>query len=56
MGAFAVRARIQQAIGVIMATSHRTADAAYLELRMRAAEKGTTLADTATAVITEQQA
>ncbi|AGZ41182.1 GAF and ANTAR domain-containing protein [Actinoplanes friuliensis] len=55
MGAFAVRARIQQAIGVIMATSHRTADAAYLVLRMRAAEKGTTLADTATAVITEQQ-
>lgn len=54
-GAFAVRARIQQAIGVIMAVTHRTADAAYLILRMRAAETGATLTDTATAAITEQR-
>jgi hypothetical protein len=38
--AFAVRARIQQAIGVVMAATHRTADAAYLILRLRAAETG----------------
>ena len=54
-GAFAVRARIQQAIGVVMASTHRTADAAYLILRMRAAETGATLTDTATATITEHQ-
>ncbi len=54
-GAFAVRARIQQAIGVIVAATHRNADAAYLILRMRAAETGATLTDTATAVITERQ-
>jgi hypothetical protein len=54
-GAFAVQAWIHQAIGVIMATTHRTADAAYLVLRLRAAETGTTLTDTAAAVIAEQQ-
>jgi len=54
-GAFAVQALINQALGVIMATTHRTADAAYLVLRLRAAETGTTLTDTATAVIAEQQ-
>jgi hypothetical protein len=51
-GAFAVRAGIQQAIGAIMAATHRTADAAYLLLRLGAAETGATLTDTATAVIT----
>ncbi|GGQ71571.1 GAF and ANTAR domain-containing protein [Couchioplanes azureus] len=54
-GAFAVRARIQQAIGVIMAITHRAPDAAYLILRIRAAEAGTTLADAATAVMEEQR-
>jgi hypothetical protein len=54
-GAFAVRARIQQAIGAVMAATHRTADAAYLLLRMQAAEKGATLTATATAVISDQQ-
>ena len=54
-GAFAVRARIQQAVGVVMATQHRTPEAAYLALRMRAAETGTTLIEAATAVIDEQQ-
>jgi hypothetical protein len=51
-GAFAVRARIQQAIGAIMAATHRTADAAYLVLRLRAAETGAALTATATAVLT----
>jgi hypothetical protein len=50
-GAFAVRARIQQAIGAVMAVTHRTADAAYLLLRLRAAETGATLTDTATAAL-----
>ena len=52
--AFAVRARIQQGIGVVMAATHRTADAAYLILRLRAAETGATLIDTATAIITSE--
>jgi hypothetical protein len=54
-GAFAVRAQIQRAVGVIMATRHRAADAAYFILRIRAAETGATLTDTATRVLTEQQ-
>ncbi len=53
--AFAVRARIQEAIGVVMAGTHRTPDGAYLILRMRAAETGATLTDTAEAVLTEGQ-
>jgi hypothetical protein len=53
-GAFTVRGRIQQAIGVIMAATHRAADAAYLVLRIRAAETGLTLTDTATAVLTDE--
>jgi hypothetical protein len=51
-GAFAVRARIQQAIGAVMAATHKTADAAYLLLRLRAAETGASLTDTATTVTT----
>ncbi len=54
-GAFAVRAVIQQAIGIVMADEHRTADAAYLVLRLRAAETGVTLLGAAEAVIAEQQ-
>lgn len=54
-GAFAVRAQIQQAIGAIMAATHRTADAAYLALRMRAAETGTKLTDAATAVMADRR-
>jgi hypothetical protein len=53
-GAFAVRARIQQALGAVMAATHRTPDAAYLMLRLRAAEAGTTLIAAATAVLTER--
>jgi hypothetical protein len=53
IGAFAVRDVIQQAIGIILAEQHRSTDAAYLALRLRAAETGQTLIDTATAVIAE---
>lgn len=53
-GAFAVRDLIQQAIGVILSEGQRTPDAAYLTLRLRAAETGRTLTATATAVIAEQ--
>lgn len=55
VGAFAIRDRIQQAIGMVIATTHQTADAAYLVVRTRAAETGTTLDDTANAIIAEQQ-
>ena len=54
-GAFAVRAVIQQAMGVVMADGHRTTEAAYLVLRLRAAETGVTLLGAAEAVIAEQQ-
>jgi hypothetical protein len=54
-GAFGVRACIQQAIGAIMAATHRTADTAYLFLRLRAAARGATLTDTATTLLTEPQ-
>ena len=54
-GAFAVRAVIHQAIGVIIADTERPADAAYLVLRLRAAESGLTLSDVATAVVAEQR-
>jgi AmiR/NasT family two-component response regulator len=53
-GAFAVRAVIQQAVGVIIAGTQRGAEAAYLSLRRRAVERGFTLPDTAAAVIAEQ--
>jgi len=53
-GAFAVRALIHQAVGMIIADTQRTGDAAYLILRLRAAEKGFTLPATAAAVIAEQ--
>jgi hypothetical protein len=55
IGAFAVQAEIQQAVGVIMAATHRTADAAYLLLRMRAAETGASLVDSAAAVLAARQ-
>jgi hypothetical protein len=52
--AFATRALIHQALGLIIGETHRTADAAYLALRLRSAETGLSLSDTATAVIAEQ--
>jgi hypothetical protein len=54
-GAFAVRALIQEAIAVISADMRRTADSAYLFLRLRAAETGLTLPETAAVVIAERQ-
>jgi hypothetical protein len=54
-GAFTVRGLIQRAIGMLMTDTHRTPDAAYLLLRLRAAETGATLRDTAVAVIAERQ-
>ena len=53
VGAFAVRDLIQQAIGVILSEQHRSVDCAYLTLRLRAAETGRTLTETATEVIAE---
>lgn len=54
-GAFAVQAGIQQAIGAVMATTHRTADSAYLLLRMRAAETGAGLAAAAATILAERR-
>ena len=49
--AFAVRALIQQAIGVLMARDHNSAREAYLSLRIRAAETATALPEIATSVL-----
>jgi hypothetical protein len=49
--AFTVRAIIQQAIGIIIATRHSTPDGAYATLRLRAADAGQSLLDTAQAVV-----
>jgi len=49
--AFAVRALIHRAIGVIMASEDHPADQAYLILRLRAADTGASLPDAAAAVI-----
>ena len=48
--AFEVRALIQRAIGVVMAGEHCSAEDAYLTLRLRAAEAGTSLTGIATAL------
>ena len=48
--AFEVRALIQRAIGVVMATKRCTAQDAYLSLRVRAAEMGAGLTDVAARV------
>jgi hypothetical protein len=49
--AFAVRAIIQQAIGILIATHHITLDSAYATLRLRAADAEQSLLDSAQAVI-----
>lgn len=54
-GAFAVRAVIHQAIGVIIAGARCSADAAYAILRLRAAEGGLTLSGVAAAVVADQR-
>jgi AmiR/NasT family two-component response regulator len=48
--AFEVRAMIQRGIGVVMADEHCSAEAAYLTLRVRAAEAGTSLTGVAIAL------
>lgn len=48
--AFTVRDTIQRAFGVLMARDHCSAAEAYRHLRLRAAETGTSLAETATAL------
>ncbi|MEU4621918.1 ANTAR domain-containing protein [Actinoplanes sp. NPDC023801] len=50
-GALSVRATIQQAIGVLMARNDRNATESYRQLRLRAAETGNSLADTASAIL-----
>jgi hypothetical protein len=49
--AFTVRDTIQQAVGVLMARDPCSATEAYQRLRLRAAETGNSLADTATALL-----
>ncbi|GIF45271.1 GAF and ANTAR domain-containing protein [Actinoplanes xinjiangensis] len=49
--ALTVRATIQQAIGVLMARNERNAAETYRQLRLRAAETGDSLIDTATALL-----
>jgi hypothetical protein len=48
--ALEIRAMIQRAIGVVMAAEHCSAEDAYLSLRLRAAEAGTSLTGIATAL------
>jgi hypothetical protein len=50
IAAFEVRAMIQRAIGVVMADEHCSAKDAYLTLRIRAAQAGTSLTGVATAL------
>jgi hypothetical protein len=52
--AFAVRAVIQQAIGLVMASGAVDEDRAYLTLRVRAAEQGASLVETARTVLAER--
>lgn len=52
-GAFAVRATIQQAIGMIIATRQTNADLAYALLRARAAAMTESLIEVATAVVAD---
>jgi hypothetical protein len=55
VGALGVQSLIQRAIGAVIADTRRTPDAAYLVLRLRAAEDGASLTDTASAVLAEHQ-
>jgi hypothetical protein len=54
VGAFTVRALIQQSIGIVMADTGHDADAAYLDLCSRTAEAGGGLAETAARVVAER--
>jgi hypothetical protein len=50
--AFAVRAKIQQAVGILIARQGGPSESAYAELRLHAADAGTSLLDAATGIIT----
>jgi hypothetical protein len=54
-GAFAVRAVVQQAIGVVMAITADDPAAAYASLCLRATESGVTLTQAATQVVSGQR-
>jgi hypothetical protein len=49
--ALSVRSTIQLALGIIMGGTHGTAEDAYVQLRLHAADTGTSLLDVATAVV-----
>jgi hypothetical protein len=51
--ALSVRATIQVALGMLMARGHNTAESAYLQLRLQAAEAGMSLLAAANQVITD---
>jgi hypothetical protein len=53
--AFAVRAVIQQAIGVVMASTNIDEDRAYLTLRVQAVDQGISLVETARALLAERR-
>ena len=53
--AFAIRALIQRAIGIVMAVDHLSVEQAYVALRLRALRGGASLPDTATGLITETE-
>jgi hypothetical protein len=53
-GAFATQASIQQALGMLIATTGRNQDEAFEVLRLRAAGTGETLLDVATRVLAER--
>jgi hypothetical protein len=55
IGALALRNMIQQAIGIVMSDTAQPADGGYLTLRMRAAESGASLIDTAARIIEQQE-
>lgn len=50
-GAFAVRATIQQAVGLLMSLTRSDSDQAFMALRLRAAEAGGSLTDEATRLL-----
>jgi ANTAR domain/GAF domain len=54
-GAFAARACIQRAMGMLMARSGGSPDEAFLALRLRAAETGATLTQTADRILADRR-
>jgi hypothetical protein len=54
-GAFAVRANIQQAIGVLLARTEYSPDEAFTTLRLRAAELGRTLPEVARQILADER-